>query len=104
MVEYSLKKAERDVSLRSISLRALTAQGLTSFWWLLGIIAWCTFLVLLIPSTQEPLKKALAQSPGLNKIYSSSAIATNAGFLGLLVFGLGIVLVVVFAMSLVDLG
>jgi ABC-2 type transport system permease protein len=99
-VERSLKKAERDVSVRSIGLRALSAQGWTSFWWLLGIVAWCAFLVLLIPSAQVPLKKALAQSPGLNKIYNSNAIATNAGFLGLLVFGLGIVIVVIFAMSL----
>jgi ABC-2 type transport system permease protein len=99
-VERSLKKAGRDVSVRAIGLRALSAQGWTSFWWLLGIVAWCAFLVLLIPSAQEPLKKALAQSPNLNKIYSASAIATNAGFLGLLVFGLGIALVVIFAMTL----
>jgi ABC-2 type transport system permease protein len=100
-VERSLKKAERDVSLRSIVLRALTAQGWASFWWLLGIVAWCAILVLLIPSAQEPLKKALAQSPGLNKVISGSEIATNAGFLSALVFGYGgIVLVVLFAMAL----
>jgi len=100
-VERSLRKAERDVSVRAISLRALSAHGWSSFWWLLGIVAWCAFLVLLIPSAQEPMKKALAQSPGLNKLFSSSAIATNAGFLNALVFGYGgIVLVVVFAMAL----
>jgi polyether ionophore transport system permease protein len=99
-VERSLKKAERDVSVRSISLRALSAQAWVSFWWLFGIVAWCAFLVLLIPSAQEPLKKALAQSPNLAKIYSASIIGTNAGFLSVLVFGLGILLVVIFAMTL----
>lgn len=99
-VERSLKRAERDVSVRSISLRALSAQGWPSFWWLLGIVAWCAFLVLLIPSAQEPLKNALAQSPSLNKLYNASEIATNAGFLSALVFGLGIALVVIFAMTL----
>jgi ABC-2 type transport system permease protein len=99
-VERSLRKAERDISVRSISLRALSAQGWASFWWLLGIVAWCAFLVLLIPSAQEPLKNALAQSPSLNKLYSASEIATNAGFLSALVFGLGIALVVIFAMAL----
>ncbi len=100
-VERSLKKAGRDVSLRSIGLRALSAQGWTSFWWLLGIVAWCAFLVLLIPSAQEPLTKALEQSPGLNKVISGSEIATNEGFLSALVFGYGgIVLVVLFAMAL----
>jgi ABC-2 type transport system permease protein len=101
LVERSLKRAERDVSVRSISLRALSAQGWASFWWLLGIVAWCAFLVLLIPSAQEPLQKALAQSPSLNKLFSSSEIATNAGFLSAVVFGYGgIVLVVIFAMTL----
>jgi ABC-2 type transport system permease protein len=99
-VELSLRKAERDISVRSISLRALSAQGWASFWWLLGIVAWCSFLVLLIPSAQQPLKNALAQSPNLNKLYSGSEIATNAGFLSALVFGLGIALVVIFAMTL----
>jgi ABC-2 type transport system permease protein len=100
-VERSLKKAGRNVSLRSIGLRALSAQGWTSFWWLLGIVAWCAFLVLLIPSAQEPLTKALEQSPGLNKVISGSEIATNEGFLSALVFGYGgIVLVVLFAMAL----
>jgi ABC-2 type transport system permease protein len=99
-VESSFKKAERDVSLRSIGLRALSVQAWSSFWWLFGIVTWCAFLVLLIPSAQEPLKKALAQSPNLAKIYSTSAIATDAGFLSVLVFGLGIALVAVFAMTL----
>jgi ABC-2 type transport system permease protein len=99
-VERSLKKAERDVSVRSISLRALSAQAWISFWWLFGIVAWSVFLVLLIPSAQEPLQKALAQSPNLAKIYSASVIGTNAGYLSVLVFGLGIVLVVIFAMTL----
>jgi ABC-2 type transport system permease protein len=99
-VERSLRKAEHAISVRAISLRALSAQGWPSFWWLLGIVIWCGWCVLLIPSIQEPLKKAFAQSPNLAKLLSGSDIGTNAGFLSSVVFSFLPAMVVVFAMSL----
>jgi ABC-2 type transport system permease protein len=99
-VERSLRKAERAISMRTISLRALRAQGGASFWWLLGIVIWCGWCVLLIPSVLEPLKKAVAQSPNLAQLFSGSDIGTNAGFMSSVVFAFLPALVVIFAMTL----
>lgn len=99
-LERSLRRAERDVWIRSIILRALSAQGWTSFWWLLGIIVWCGLLVALIPSFQEPMAKALAQSPDLAALFSGADMGTNAGFLSGLVYAFVPALVVIFALTL----
>jgi len=99
-IERSMSKAEREISVRAISLRALSAQGWASFWWLFGIAIYCAWLVLLIPSLQEPLKKAFAQSPNLVRLFGGSDIGTNAGFLGSVIFSFLPALVVVFAMTL----
>jgi ABC-2 type transport system permease protein len=99
-VERSLQQAERNISVRTIGLRALRSQGWSAFWWTLGILAWCGLVVLLLPSMQAPLAKALAQSPALAKLFSGSDMATNAGFLSELVFGFVPTLVVVFALTL----
>jgi len=99
-VEHSLQQAQRDISVRAVSLRALRSQGWSAFWWTLGAMAWCGLVVLLLPSMQAPLARALAQSPALAKLFSGSDIATNAGFLGELVFAFVPALVVIFAMTL----
>jgi polyether ionophore transport system permease protein len=99
-VERSLRKAERDVSIRTISLRALSAQSWSAFWWLLGIAVYAGWDVLLIPSIQAPLKQALVQTPILAKLFGGGDIGTNAGFLAAVVFSLMPALIVAFAMTL----
>ncbi len=99
-VERSLQQAERDISVRSISLRALRAQSGSAFWWMLGIVTWSSWVVLLIPSAQEPLKNAVAQSPNLAKLFSGSDIGTNASFLAVLDFSFVPTIVVIFVLIL----
>ncbi|GAC1541971.1 MAG: hypothetical protein NVS2B7_14890 [Herpetosiphon sp.] len=98
-IARSLTRAEADFSLRSVCLRALRAQAAGAFWWSLGIVVWCGWLVLLLPSLQEPFHTALTQSPNLAKLFGGGDVATNAGFLSVLVFGFVVVLVVVFALT-----
>ncbi|MGH2509464.1 MAG: hypothetical protein ACRDHZ_18965, partial [Ktedonobacteraceae bacterium] len=100
IAERSLHQAERDISVRTISLRALSTQSWSAFWWLLGIVVYAGWDVLLIPSVQAPLKKALAQTPILAKLFSGGDVGTNAGFLAVAVFSLMPALVVTFAMTL----
>lgn len=100
IAERSLHKAEHDISVRTVSLRALNAQSLSAFWWLLGIVVYTGWDVLLIPSIQAPLKKALAQTPILAKLFGGGDVGTNAGFLAAVVFSLMPALVVAFAMTL----
>lgn len=100
LIEQSLRRAGRDLSLRSVFSRALSAQGWASFWWLLGIAAWCGWLTALVPTIQKPFKDALAQSPDLAKLFGGGDVGTNAGFLGVLVFGFVIAIVVTFALTL----
>jgi ABC-2 type transport system permease protein len=99
-IEQSLRSAGRDLSLHSVFSRALSAQGWASFWWLLGITAWCGWLTALVPGIQKPFKDALAQSPNLAKLFSGGDVGTNAGFLSVLVFSFAIAIVVSFALAL----
>lgn len=98
--ERSLHHAERDISVRAIGLRTLSAQSWSAFWWLLGLVVYAGWDVLLIPSVQQPLKQALAQTPILAKLFGGGDVGTNAGFLAAAVFSLMPALVVFFAMTL----
>ncbi len=49
----SLSRAEREVSTRSVSLQTLFADGWGSFWWLLGIVAFCALWQFLTPGLQK---------------------------------------------------
>jgi hypothetical protein len=80
LVERSLNQAERDVSVRAIGLRALSAQGLSAFWWLLGLISVCLgYVVLLLPNALELFRQALQKTPTLAKLFNGSDTGTNGG-------------------------
>jgi ABC-2 type transport system permease protein len=99
-VARSLRRAERDLSVRAIWLRVSRAQVGAAFWWLIGIVFYVGWCVLLIPSVKAPFVKALQQSPTVAKLFLSQGIGTDAGFLGFIVFTFLPILVVTFALTL----
>ena len=94
LIERSLRKARRNLSLRGIWVRALGTQSWMAFWWLLGIVLYTGWGVLLLPSIQQPFQKAFRETPILAKLFS------DANFLGIVVFTFAPILVAAFALTL----
>ena len=69
--ERSLSRAERAVSTRAVSLRSLAASGWSSFWWLLGMMAFCAAILYITPSFQKPFYNAVQQTPGWPNFFST---------------------------------
>jgi ABC-2 type transport system permease protein len=98
-VERSLSRAERGISTRSVSLHALFAQGWSSFWWLLGITAFCAAILWITPNFQGQFYKVVQQTPWLQQLFFDTPTDTNAGVLGTLLFSFVPALVVVLALT-----
>jgi ABC-2 type transport system permease protein len=101
LVERSLRQAERDVSVRAIGLRTLSAQGWSAFWWLLALVSVCLgYVVLLLPNALELFRQALQKTPTLAKLFNGSDTSTNGGFVGTFVFAFLPAVVAIFALTL----
>ncbi|HLX59382.1 MAG TPA: ABC transporter permease subunit [Ktedonobacteraceae bacterium] len=96
----SLSRAERAVSTRTISLHTLFAERWSSFWWLLGIVAFCAYILILTPKVQGPFYKIVQQTPWLQKLFFDTPTSTNAGVLGTILFSFMPALVVILALTL----
>jgi ABC-2 type transport system permease protein len=98
--ERSLSRAERAVSTRAVSLRSLAASGWSSFWWLLGMVAFCAAIVYITPSFTKPFYNAVQQTPWLAQLFFDTPTNTNTGVLGTLLFTFLPALVVIFGLTL----
>jgi ABC-2 type transport system permease protein len=96
----SLRRAERAVSTRAVSLHTLFAEGWSSFWWLLGMVAFCAGLQFLTPGIQKAFNQAVQQTPWLVKYLFDTPTDTNAAFLGTIVFAFVPAVVVILALTL----
>ncbi len=96
----SLRRAERDVSTQTVSLQAFFAEGWSSCWWLLGIVAFCAALLYLTPGFQKAFYQAVQQTPWLASYLYDTPTNTNAAMLGTLVFAFVPALVVILALTL----
>jgi len=96
----SLSRAEHAISTRNVSLNALSTQGWTSFWWLLGILVFSGYMLFLIPSMQQPFYNLVKGTPWLQQFFFDTPTSTNAGLLGTIIFTFAPALVVVLALTL----
>src|SRR5207302_7948112 len=96
----SLSRAEREVSTHAVSLHTLFAEGWGSFWWLLGIVAFCAGFQFLTPGIQKAFNQAVQQTPWLTKYLFDTPTNTNAALLGTLVFAFVPAVVVILALTL----
>jgi ABC-2 type transport system permease protein len=96
----SLSRAEREFSTRAVGLQALSAEGWSSFWWLLGIVAICALFVYLTPAFQKAFNQAVQQTPWLARYLYDTPTNTNAALLGTMIFAFVPALVVVLALTL----
>ena len=98
--ERSLSRAERAVSTRAVSLRSLAASGWSSFWWLLGMMAFCAAILYITPSFQKSFYNVVQQTPWLAQLFFDTPTNTNTGVLGAILFTFLPGLVVIFALTL----
>jgi ABC-2 type transport system permease protein len=96
----SLNRAEREVSTRSVSLQTLFADGWGSFWWLLGIVAFCALWQFLTPGLQKFFHQAVQQTPWMARYLFDTPTNTNTAVLGTIVFAFVPALVVILALTL----
>lgn len=96
----SLSRAERALSTRAVGLHTLSEEGWSAFWWLLGIVLFCAYVLLLTPSIQQPFYKIVQEAPWLQQLFFDTPTSTNAGVLGTILFSFLPGLVVVFALIL----
>ncbi len=97
---HSLSRAERTLSTRSVSLHTLFADAWGAFWWLFGVVAFCTALLFITSSFQEAFNQAVRQTPWLSSYLSDTPTNTNTAMLGTLVFAFVPALVVILALTL----
>lgn len=99
-VEHSLSQAERNISLRSMGLRALGAESWFAFWWLLGLVSvGLAYVVVLLPKALDLFRQALQKNPTLANLFSGNDTTTSGGLVGTFVFALLPVVVTIFAMT-----
>ncbi|HLI05650.1 MAG TPA: ABC transporter permease subunit [Ktedonobacteraceae bacterium] len=96
----SLSRAERKISTRTVSLHTLFAEGWSSFWWLLGIAAFCAAILFVTPGLQKAFNQAVQQTPWLAAYLYDTPTNTNAAFLGTLIFAFVPAIVVILALTL----
>ncbi|HCI78467.1 MAG TPA: hypothetical protein DHW02_02110, partial [Ktedonobacter sp.] len=96
----SLSRAEHTISTRNVSLNALSTQGWTSFWWLLGILVFSGYLLYLTPAIQKPFYAIVQGTPFLQQFFFDTPTSTNAALLGTIIFTFVPALIIVLALTL----
>ncbi len=95
----ALERARRDIFLQAVGLRALRAQAAPAFWWLFSLALYAGWITLLVPTMEANARRLLANTPAYAQLLGGHDIATNAGFLGLIVFFSLSIVVTLFALT-----
>jgi ABC-2 type transport system permease protein len=98
--QRSLSRAEHEISTRTVSLHTLFEEGWSSFWWLLGIVAFCAAILFVTPGLQKAFNQAVQQTPWLAGYLFDTPTNTNAALLGTLIFAFVPAIVVILALTL----
>jgi ABC-2 type transport system permease protein len=78
----------------------LVKDGWGSFWWLLGIVAFCALWQFLTPGLQKFFNQVVQQTPWLARYLFDTPTNTNTAVLGTIVFAFVPALVVILALTL----
>jgi ABC-2 type transport system permease protein len=79
-------RAERDLSLRGVWVRALAANKMTLIWWMVGVGIYAVYGVFIAKSAIQALAGALKQSPLIAALFSGDNLTTNNGFVSAIIF------------------
>lgn len=77
----TLTRAQGDLSLRGVTLRALAANRLSIFWWIVGIAIFGAYAVSIAKSAEQVIAQAFKSSAVIAALFGGSNMATNNGFI-----------------------
>lgn len=98
--QAELARARRDVSVRSVGLRALRAElGITA-WWIVVAVGVTVWLTLLARTMKDAVYQILQGSPGLAPILGAFDLRNDTGFIAAMLFFYLPVMLALFAMML----
>ncbi len=92
-----LAQAEREVWVRGVGIQAVRRQGAAMFWWILSLAIAAGFMVSVAQSVEKQFAALISDNPTFTQIFSGANIATNAGFLSVIVFSYMPLIVPVFS-------
>lgn len=81
-----IAEVERDPWLTSVLVRAVRAHAPAMGWWLLGIFVWGLYGTSIVTSTKQALAQIFSSSDLIKKLFTGVDVATNNGFLSIMVF------------------
>jgi ABC-2 type transport system permease protein len=82
----TLTRARSDLSLRGVTARALAANRLSIFWWIVGISVYGVYGVFIAQSAEKIVAQAFQSSAVLTTLFSGSNLSTNNGFIAAIEF------------------
>ena len=82
----ALRRAWSDLSLRSVTVRALAASRVSIIWWMVGIGIYGAYGVAVAQSAEKAFSDAFKSSAVLVALFSGSDLATNNGFIAAIEF------------------
>ena len=82
----ALSRTWNDLSLRSVTARALAASRLSIFWWIVGIGIYGAYGVSVAQSAEKAFAAAFKSSSVLTALFGGSNLATNSGFIAAIEF------------------
>jgi polyether ionophore transport system permease protein len=81
-----IERAARDPWLRSVLARSLRASGPGLGWWMLGVFLYTAYGAGIVKSSERQLRDAIAGSPAFAQLFGANLLATDYGFVSLVVF------------------
>jgi ABC-2 type transport system permease protein len=77
----TLTRAQGNLSLRGVTARALAANRLSIFWWIVGVGIFGAYAVSIAQSAEKVISQAFKSSTVLSTLFSGTNLATNNGFM-----------------------
>jgi ABC-2 type transport system permease protein len=77
----TLTRAQSDLSLRGVTARALAANWLSIFWWIVGIGVFGVYAVFIAQAAENVIAQAFQSSAVLKALFNGANMNTNNGFI-----------------------
>ncbi len=96
--ESVLERSAHDRWLTSVLMRSLRAAAPALGWWTLGVFIYAAYGTGIAKSSEDQLREALKGSPIVSKVFGDALLASNNGFLSLIVFLFAAIIAMLYAL------
>ncbi len=98
LVQSSMERVRRDVSLRAPGVRAVRSQLASIVWWMVGLLAITAWVTVVARSSKDLIATMLSGTPALAQLLGAYDVTSDTGLIAALVFFYVPVISVLFAM------